>query len=193
MLLPRRLVPIVILLGLHGLADTVLYVWMARFLGSASFAEQPVGPGFVLSGYAVSYLLARGLLALLPEHRADRALMVLPGLLGGGVLIAGILTRSYLCTVGGYLLGALFWSAEYPAMLSVLAREQTGRFGAAMAVQQILVAALTFAGLNAMGLLIAHVGEARMWQAMLVPACIFPCIGVGGALWLATYGRSSEG
>jgi len=187
MLLPKRYLFIVFLMALHGAADSTLHVWMALFLGSESFSAQLIGPGFVLSGYAVAYFLARGGLALLPEHFGRRALMVLPGLLGGGILIGGILTRSYLCTAVGYVLGAFCWSVEFPVMMSVLASETPGRFGAAIALQQLTCAAILFGALNGMGSLVAHVGGAGMWQAMLVPAAVFPCIGVGGALWVMRY------
>ena len=118
--------------------------------------------------------------------------MIVPGLAGGGALIAGILTRSYLFTALGYVLGAFLWSAEFPVMLSMLAHETEDRFGAAMAMQQMVVALLAFIGLNAMGLLVARVGGAGMWKAMLVPAGVFPCIGLGAAIWMVTRRRSID-
>ena len=191
--LPRRQsLPLLLLMGLHGAADSMLHIWMARFLGSESFATRPIAPGFVLSAYAVAYLVSRVALAGVPERRGRWTLMIVPGLAGGGALIAGILTRSYLFTALGYVLGAFLWSAEFPVMLSMLAHETEDRFGAAMAMQQMVVALLAFIGLNAMGLLVARVGGAGMWKAMLVPAGVFPCIGLGAAIWMVTRRRSID-
>ena len=193
MTLPRRVIPILVLMGLHGAAGSALFVWMARFLGSASFTSHPIRPGFVLSGCALAYFVARSALALVPERLGRRSFMIAPGILGGGVFIAGILTRSYILTAGGYVLGAGLWSLEYPAMLSVVAHEAPRRFGAAMAVQRVGMSALTFVALNATGFLAASVGEVDMWKAMLLPACAFPLIGVGAAVWVAVCGRRLAG
>ena len=192
MLLPRRVVFLVILTSLHAVADTLLWTWMPRFLGSESFSVRPIGPGFVLSAFAVAYLLSRVALALVPEHYGRSALMILPGLMGGCVFIGGILTRNYLCAAAGYVLGGGLWSAEFPMMLSVVAREEPRRFGAAMALQGMLTAAAVFLGMNAMGVLVSRVAEASMWKVMLLPAGVFPVIGVGAALWLVLCGRSTR-
>jgi hypothetical protein len=175
---------VVLLVALHGVGDTMLYIWMARFLGSASFATRPIPPGLVLSAYGVAYLFARGVLAVIPERRGRRSLMVAPGLLGGGMVIAGILSRDYLCTAAGYVLGAGLWSVEYPVMLSVLAGEDESRFGSLMALAHLVSYALTALGVSGMGFLAARVGEAALWRVMLVPASIFPCIGLLAAAWL---------
>jgi cobalt/nickel transport system permease protein len=122
------------LIGLHGTADTTLNIWMSRFLESRSFHAQPFAPGLVLSGFALSYLLSRAVLATMPDHFGRRAMMVLPGLVGGSIALGGILSRSYVLTAGGYVLGAFCWSAEYPTMVSAILRHDRRRFGAAMAV-----------------------------------------------------------
>ena len=189
MAIPAPLLLLGVLLALHGAVDTTIYTWMPRFLASDSFGSHPIPPGFVLSGFSVAYLVSRVLLAMLPETRGRRTLMILPGLLGGSVLIAGILSRQFWFTAGGYVLAAFLWSAEYPAMLSMVARRGAKSFGAVMAVAGVLSAILTFGLLNLAGWTAEHLGEARMWQAMLVPACGFPLVGLGGALWVALYGR----
>ncbi len=188
-LLPRRAFLLAMLITMHGTSDTILYFWMARFLESASFPEQPIKPGVVLSGFALAYLVARGLLALLPGHVARRALMMVPGLLGGGILIFGILTRSYLLTSAGYVLGAFCWSCEYPALISSLLRHDQRRFGAALAISGMMTALAIFTGMNAMGLLIDHIGEPNMWKAMLLPVLGFPLVGVGGGIWLLLFDK----
>ena len=189
MLVEARFFPLIALMVLHGTADSVLHLWMARFLGSDSFVAHPLGPGYVISGYAVAYVVSRTTLGLLPENFGRKAFMVIPGVPGGGVMITGILSRNYLLTAGGYVLGAFLWSAEYPAMLSLLADEQSERFGAALSLHQLLGAAGIFLGLNGMGYLVSIIGEASMWKAMLLPACVFPVVGIGAALWLLFFGR----
>ena len=174
-----------ILLGsLHGIADSLLFIWMPRFLGSEAFAAQPIPPGLFISGFAVAYVLSRTALALLPDDRWRRALMVLPGILGGSSVIVGILTRSYLITGFSYVVGGLLWAIEFPVFLARIADEAKHRFGAAMALQQMVTAALAALGLGLMGAQIEAVGEPRMWRVMLCPAALFPCVGIGAGLWL---------
>ena len=175
---------LILLCGAHGAADMLIFFWWARFMGSAVFPEQPIPPGFFLSGFAVSYFLARAALAALPEHRWRRRLMVLPGLLGGAVLILGLLSRNYMLTGAAYIVGCFLWSSEMPTFLSRIAEQAEDRFGAALAAQQMTAAGLTAVGMWAMGRLINALPEADMWKAMLVPAAVFPAIGLGGALWL---------
>ena len=110
--------------------------------------------------------------------------MVVPGPLGGLALLVGILSGSYLVTGISYVVGGLLWSAEMPSFLSRMAEEDEARFGAALAMQQMLVSAATAIGLAGMGLLIASIGDTRMWLAMLIPPAVFPLAGVGGGLWL---------
>lgn len=192
LLIGPRCLPLVGLLVLHGTADTTITLWMSRFLGSDVFSSQPIGPGYVVASRAVAYLIARGLLAILPEDFGRRAFLVFPGILGGIIIIVGILSRNYLVMAGAYFLGAFIWSAEYPAMLGRLADEETDKFGAAMALQQLLASGVIFLGLNGMGMLVEYVGEAAMWKAMLLPASAFPIIGIGGTLWILFVGNASR-
>lgn len=175
---------LILLATLHGMADTTLFFWWARFLGSSVFPEQPIPPGVFMSGFAVAYFVSRSSLALLPERRWRRAFMVVPGPLGGLTLLSGILSGSYLLTGFSYVLGGLLWSAEMPTFLSRMAEEDEAKFGAALAMQQMLAAAATAIGLAAMGLLIENMTETHMWRAMLIPAAVFPLVGLGGAVWL---------
>ncbi len=192
LLLPPRLWIMALLISLHGLADTTLYLWMSRFLESTSFERMGLAPGFVLTGYSFSYLLARGTLAILPERFGQKAFLVFPGLIGGCLLVAMICTRSYPLMALGYVLGGFCWSTEYPAMVSTLMRYGKKRFGAAMAFSGLLVGIMMFLGMNAMGFFVEWAGEGRMWMAMLVPAGLFCVIGLGGSLWLWCYGGGTE-
>jgi len=109
-----------------------------------------------------SWAILVGALALIPEERARRAFLVLPELLGGSVLIAGLLSRSYVLSAGGYVLGAFLWSAEYPTMLSVIAEEEPRRFGAATALSAVISAGARFLLVYATGWPVEQVGEAQM-------------------------------
>ncbi len=189
LMLPLRAFWLALFITLHGVSDSILHVWMARFLESASFAAQSIRPGIVLSGYALAYLLARGFLALLPERWGRRGLMVVPGLLGGGILIAGLLSRNYLLTAAGYVVGGLCWSCEFPAIVSTLLRHDRRRFGAAMAMAGMMTAIAMFISMNAMGLLVDRIGESRMWMTMLLPAAGFMLVGIGASIWLRVYGN----
>ncbi|MFP4175750.1 MAG: MFS transporter, partial [Candidatus Brocadiia bacterium] len=193
LLLPGRLYPIILLMTLHGTADSVLLGWMARVLGSESFAGQPIGPGYVISARAVSYVVSRSILGFVPEDKGRKVLIILPGILGGAALIGGLLSRSYLLTAGGYVLGAFLWSAEYPAMLSIIADEKPGQFGSALSLSQLLSAGAIFLSMNGMGLLVSHLGEPQMWQGLLIPAAAFPVIGISAGFWILFCWKDTNG
>jgi len=189
LLLPPRAFMLACLISLHGTADTTLHMWMPRFLESRSFTSQLIAPGVVLSGFALAYLLARAALAALPDRIGRRAFLVLPGLAGGSILIAGILSRRYTLAAAGYVLGAFCWSVEYPTMVSMLIRNDKKRFGASMAVSGLLGGLMRFASMNLMGILIQRIGDQHMWKVMLIPAAGFPLVGIGGLAWLALFDR----
>ncbi len=180
------------LIALHVAADVCLYLWMAPFLESGSFAAHPVLPGLVLSAFSLAYLIARVLLAALPERWGRRAFLVIPGCAGGTLLILGLLSRSYWLTVGGYVFGAFLWSAEYPALLSAVLDRGRHCVGRTLAFSGVLAALLSAAFIAAVGGLAERLGNEQMWIAMLLPACVFPAIGIGGALWLILFGERSR-
>ena len=189
---PWPAVALMVLAAAHGIADSVIYFWWPRFLGSEVFpGAHAVRPGFLLSGYAIGYVTSRLGLAFLPENRWRRRLMVLPGLAGGTVLIGAILSRNYMVAGLGHVLAGFLWSAEFPVFIARLADETGERFASALAAGQMLAAAGTAGGLWAMGLLVGALPEDRMWQAMLLPAMMFPLIGVCGGLW-AWHARKTQ-
>lgn len=183
--LPLPVAWLVGLLALHGATDSAIFIWMPRFLDSQGFPSHPVAPGVVLAGMAAAYVVSRAGLAALPEAWGRRTLLILPGLLGGGVFITGVVTRSFGLTVGGYLLGAFLWSAEYPAMLGAMAERGRPHFGTALAMAQVLVGIFTAVLVYAMGQWVAHQGEERMWLGMAVLGGGFLGAGLGNALWVA--------
>ncbi|MCF7854829.1 MAG: MFS transporter [Candidatus Pacebacteria bacterium] len=189
LLLPRHSFFLAALIAVHGISDSTIHVWMARFLESRSFHAALIAPGLVMSAHSLAYLLARGVLAALPDRVGRRMFMIVPGLLGGGILIGGILSRDYLLTACGYIVASFCWSCEYPAMVSTLLRTDRRRFGAGMAVAGVISSMIRFLLLIGMGILIERLGEQMMWLVMLVPACGFPLIGVGGWVWQRWYGE----
>ncbi|MHB9110754.1 MAG: MFS transporter [Armatimonadota bacterium] len=184
LLISRRSAGLLVLIMLHGAADATLFTWMSRFLGSDAFSEQPFRPGFVLSAFSVAYIVSRLLLARLPEGWGRRALLVLPGLLGGSIFILAILSRDYLLTAAGYVIGAFCWSLEYPTMLGRIAEQEGERFGAAMALISVASAVGFASTMLLSGWFIQSMGEPRMWIPMAVFASGFVLAGLGGALWL---------
>ncbi len=187
---PWPMMFLVFLLALHGAVDTAFYIWISRFLESSSFngGKLPFAPGLVLSAFSVAYLVSRILLFSLPERFGRTAFLMLPGIMGGGVAAAGILSRDATLAACGYVLGAFCWSAECPSMSAALLRIDKGRFGSAMALSGLVSACLIFLVVNAMGLLASKLGEAQLWKLMLIPACGFVMVGIGGFCWSVWYG-----
>jgi hypothetical protein len=44
-----------------------------------------------------------------------------------------------------------------------------------------------FLAMNAMGTAIERLGDQQMWKLMLIPASVFPLIGIGAMLWVRIY------
>lgn len=177
-----------ILLIMHGTADTALAIWMPRVLGSQCYARQYVLPGFVVSSYSFAYVVSRLLLSIMPEDRWRKRLMVAPGLSGGLIMLFGILSRNQAVTAVCYVAGAFMWSVECPVFIAVL----TGagrRFGNAMALFSAISGVTTFVLGICLGALGDHIGESQLWKILLIPAAIFPLVGLGGLYWVAVYGR----
>jgi len=189
LLVPRRALAPMALMTLHAAGDSTLYLWMPYYLERGGFADRPFPPGVVLSAYAVAYLLSRALLAGIRENWGTRGLLVLPGILGGGALIAGLLSRDYTLTAVGYVVGAFFWSVEYPAVWSALSALAPDRFGAAMAWHLTANDLVVAAGVILVGALTTVWGEAQMWRVMLLPAALFPLFGLAAFVWLCARAR----
>ncbi len=186
--LPGSSMLLISLLIIHGMVDNTAYMWMPRVLDSESFPEQIFAPGFVMAAYGLAYVLSRGILTLIPERSGNRIMLIAPGILGGGIFLAGILSRSQPITAASYVLGGLLWSFEYPAILAVIAENERSRFGSALAMQALGSGLGTFLMANLMGWMGARFGDPRLWIILLVPASGFPLVGIGGAIWLLRYG-----
>ena len=118
--------------------------------------------------------------------------MVLPGLLGGTVLVLGILSRNYMITGMSRVLGAFLWSVEFPTFTARIAEEEQERFGAVLATAQMLTVGATAAGIAIMGVLVEAVQTTNMWTVMLLPATGFVAVGLCGLLWTLHYASHSN-
>lgn len=175
---------LVLMLVLHSTADSISYLWMPRVLASSSFEYQRIAPGVVMSLYACAYVLTRTALSFLAENKFRQALIFIPGLFGGTAFLVGVLLRTDLSTAIGYLLGAFFWSLEYPVLLAMLAERQTRLFGSIQAVLGLIVGFSIFSFSNIMGLVGASLLEQQLWLIVLIPATMVFLVGVLGILYL---------
>ena len=190
---PAPVLGLVVLMAAHGGVDSTIIIWFPKFLDGPSFTTHPLAPGIVLSAVSLAYLISRSLLAWLPDKHGRQTLLVLPGLLGGGVFVAGLLSRNVWLSAGGYVLGAFLWSAEFPAMLGIAADQSKRTFSTAMALSQVLSGLVTGALVYGSGCAVSAVGEERMWQIVTTLAVGFMAVGLGGAVWLTWYGRQPAG
>ena len=177
--------------ALHCGHDNMVYTWLPLVLAGPSFASHAILPGLVLALFSLGYLLSRLALGAMPERKWRRRLLVAPGLLGGAVLLAGLLSRSPMGLALGYVLGGLCWSVEYPMAISAMAGDR--RFGFAMGIVNVAGGAFCFIGPAALGraadaLVSAGVPE-RAWLVLLAPAAGFLGNGLLGAFWVRRHGR----
>jgi MFS family permease len=180
------------MLILHGSFDNTANIWLPRVLESASFDSMPIKPGTVASGFALVYVVSRLLITLLPERTGRRVMLMLPGLLGGGIFLAGVLSRSYLGTAAGYVCGAMCWSAEMPTALAEASRQSKERFGTVISIQLLGAGTGAFLVSSGIGLLGERLPDASLWQVLLLPAGGFVLVGLIGAAWVWRYsGRAA--
>lgn len=182
--------PLVGMLVLHGTVDTACWTWMPRVLDSPSFTEMPYLPGHVMAAFGLAYVVSRGALALMPDHVARRTMLVLPGICGGGLMLAGVLSRDYTLTAAGYVGGALLWSFEMPAITAEISRRAGRRFGLVISVGSLVGGVGVFVLTNAMAWLGDALPPEQLWRILLLPAAGFPCVGIGGAIWLWRHRRA---
>lgn len=185
---PRSLVAwpvwlLMLLTVLHTAPDNALYLWLPRVLASGSYPQVTISPGTVLSMFGAVYLITRLIVGGLPSGFGNRLMLTTAGMLGGLILAAAALTRNQLATSIGVVLGAAFWSVEYPALLAVLARETGRGFGRALAISSVSGSLATFALSALMGWSAGTLGESRLWMLLLVPAACFPMVSIGAIIY----------
>ncbi len=141
-----------LLMFLHATADTFIHYWFPRFLRT-SFDVLPVRPGLVLTLFSAAYVVSRLVLMALPDHFGRRALLVVPGIVGGSILLIGLRLGSPVLVALSYPLAALFWSVEAPSLLGEANRTFPGTMGAFQTIFQIAtyaVGAILHVGVGAL-------------------------------------------
>jgi MFS family permease len=175
----------------HCCNDAVAYVWLPKILAGPSYVSQAILPGTVMALFSVGYLVSRLGLGLMPERKWRRRLLVAPGIAGGLVLLAGLLTRTQAGAAVGYVAGGLCWSLEYPVAVSVMAGDR--RFGRAMGIFNVVQGVLCFVLPTALGGVVDGLQAAgradRTWLVMTVPAVGFMLNGLLGWYWVRRHGR----
>ncbi len=141
-----------VLIFLHGGADSMLHNWMPTYL-KKTFSVLPLGTGTVLMLFAAGYLLSRILLIFLPDHKWRRFFIIFPGITGGTILLAGLLTKNALIISLSYPIGGFFWSFEAPALLSESYRRFPETFGTAQALIMLVAAVAGIFTINITGIL----------------------------------------
>jgi MFS family permease len=181
---------LIVVLSLHCSCDNLIGAWLPRVMRSASYSGIVISPGVVLSAGGLAYVISRILLSLLPEHVGRRVFMVAPGLLGGTVLLAGLLSRSQLLTSIAYMAAMFCWSAEFPTFLATASRVEPRHFGTIYAIMSLVQGLAVFLGGMAMGQAGQWLGDQRLWMILLPPAAGFVLVGAGGALWLTLHRKT---
>ncbi len=180
--------------ALHAGHDSVANVWIPKILAGPSFASHAILPGTVVALFSLGYVLSRLGLGLLPERKWRRRLLVAPGLAGGLVLLAGLLTRTQAGAAAGYVAGGLCWSLEYPVAIALMSADR--RFGLAMGVFNVVNGVLCFVLPTALGAVVDGLQAAgrpdQSWLVLTVPAVGFFLNGLLGWVWVRKYGRQFE-
>ena len=178
-LLRRPSVWLIVLLGvMHGSSDGVFGTWFPIY-AARQFGGALRHPGDVIALCGLAYVVSRSALAAVPDGRAQRLLLIVPGLLGGLILLACIWLNNPRVMFWGYPLAAFAWSCEYPALLSEAWRRAPGHFATLLSVM-IIAMQLVSAGLTAlMGIVVGAMSAAPptapWWQRDLrLAVTIFP-------------------
>lgn len=164
---------------LHGTADSSLAIWLPRLLEQPAY--QSFKPGYVLSAYSLAYVGSRAILAMLPEKTLRRSFLLLPGLIGGGLWLAGLGLRGG-WAAAAYVAGAFCWSCEYPAFLAVLGNQAPRSFAALLAVAMMFIGLGVTALSTTFGWLWEH-GDFHLAAILAFPGMMFMAVSaIGGTL-----------
>jgi MFS family permease len=182
---PAVVLVILALATVHGTADGVLYCWITRYL-EGRFPVAPFPVGWVLSFYAAAYMVGRLALTFLPDKVGRKALVVLPGLISGPVVLAALRAPSLTLAVAGYALASLLYGLEFPALMGLASQRYPERFS--MIFGWISGATVvTMAAVWGVGRWAETTGT--MLPALSTAACGFVLFGVIAAVWVAVDGR----
>ncbi len=175
---------IFVLMGLHASADEGVAKWFPMLLESQGRAL-PLAPGLVLSLYSVAYFVSRLVLAALPEGYLQRLLLVLPGPVGGLLLILGVWSGNLLLMCLALPLGGLFWSLEYPVVLTEVAHRAGDEFPSWYAAAMLVFQAMGVVCVNLVGQLGQATGDLRI--GISAAAAGFILFGIGS--YFSSLGR----
>jgi fucose permease len=121
------LAQVALLTALHVGADTAIFCWSPSLLDARGPAAVP--SAWVLSGFALSALVGRSLLAAMPERFWERRLLVAPGVVAAALLLAVLLGAPGFGATFVLLVAACScYGLEYPALLGFIARGDPAGF-----------------------------------------------------------------
>ncbi len=179
---------IFVLMGLHASADEGVAKWFPMLLESQQ-THLPLSPGLVLSLYSVAYVVSRLALAALPEGYLQRLLLVLPGPVGGLLLILGVWSGNLVLMCIALPLGGLFWSLEYPVILTEVAHRAGDEFPSWYAAAMLVFQVMAVGCVNLVGQLGQATGDLRI--GISVAAGGFILFGI--ASYFSRLGRGPAG
>jgi len=152
---------IMLLIALHGAADSTVFNFMAMFMED-HFERLPLGPEWAIAGHSIAYVITRSILAVLPERLGQRAILTLAGPIGGLIIIAGFWWGGPIGVPVFYTVGCLFFAAEYPVLLSEISSRSLGHFGSVFAAGSLVLQVATWALLRVAGRIADITGGYRL-------------------------------
>ncbi len=170
---------IMLLIVLHGAADTAVYNFMAMFMAD-HFQHLPIAPEWALAGHGIAYVITRTTLAVLPERLGQRAILTLAGPIGGLIIIAGFWWGGPIGVPIAYTIGCLFIAAEYPVLVSEISSRSLGHFGSVFAAGSLLLQVASWALLRVTGRIADITGGYRL--SLTVAALGFVAFGLIAAV-----------
>jgi MFS family permease len=152
---------IILMATLHAGADNAIYGWLPKFLES-EWNTLPIGAGVMLGLYSAAYAVSRLGLAALPEGWGQRLFLVLPGPIGGVLLIGAIWLGGPLMVALAYPIAAFFISVEYPTLLAEIRESSPARFSAIYGASIWTTSLLTILNVNLIGQVGQRTGDLRV-------------------------------
>lgn len=152
---------IILMATLHAGADNAVYGWLPTFL-RGQWDVLPIGAGLMLGLYSAAYTISRIALAALPEGFGQRAFLVLPGPIGGILLIAAIWMGGPLMVALAYPIAALLIAVEYPTLLAEIRESSPARFSAIYGASIWTTSLLTILNVNLIGQVGQRTGDLRL-------------------------------
>jgi len=160
---------IMFLTVLHGTSDATFSSWFPTY-AQLHFARMPMRAGDVLALCAVAYVAVRAALSVAPETLGRRALLVVPGVLGGAILLACLWSDNAVLLCVGFPIASLAWAAEYPAVMAEASRQASRHFASFLALSSIAMQLSMALSLPLTGALVSVFGATEAAKDLLGPA-----------------------